>query len=88
MKLKARWALNRIKVKWNKRKLNKVCQQTKERLMITHTILPVCYVMFTFSVWRSGSKSKEPTSQKVMEKKMKQTIKMKFHEANGKKDNR
>ena len=35
MKLKARWALNRIKVKRNKRKLNKVHQQTKERLMIT-----------------------------------------------------
>ena len=35
MKLKARWALNRMKVKWNKWKFNKVCQQTKERLMIT-----------------------------------------------------
>ena len=35
MKLKARWALNRIKVKRNKWKLNKVHQQTKERLMIT-----------------------------------------------------
>ena len=86
MKLKERWALNRMKVKRNKRKLNKVCQQTK-RKVIDHTILPVCYVMFTFSVRCSGAKSKEPTSQKAMEKKMKQTtIKMKFPKPNGKKD--
>ena len=78
MKLKDRWALNRMKVKQNKWKLNKVRQQTKERLLY-HTILPVCYVMFSFSVRRSGSKSKELTSQKVTEKKMKQImIKMKF----------
>ena len=32
---KERWALNRMKVKRNKWKLNKVCQQTKERLLIT-----------------------------------------------------
>ena len=88
MKLKERWALNRMKVKWNKPKLNKVCQQTKRKVS-DHTILPVCYVMFTFSVQHSGAKSKEPTSQKVMEKKMKQTmIKMKFPKPNGKKDDR
>ena len=62
---------------------------TDKRKVNDHTILPVCYVMFTFSVRRSGSKSKEPISQKVMEKKMKQTmIKMKFHKPSGKKDNR
>ena len=62
---------------------------TDKRKVNDHTILPVCYVMFTFSVRRSGSKSKEPTSQKVTEKKMKQTmIKMKFPKPNGKKDNR
>ena len=62
---------------------------TDKRKVNDHTILLVCYVMFTFSVQRSGSKSKEPTSQKVTQKKMKQTtIKMKFHKPSGKKDNR
>ena len=88
MNLNERWALNRMNIKRNKRKLNKVRQQTK-RKVTDHTILPVCYVMFTFSVQPSGAKSKEPTSQKVMEKKMKQTmIKMKFPKPNGKKDDR
>ena len=62
---------------------------TDKRKVTDHAILLVCYVMFTFSVRCSGSKSKEPTSQKVTEKKMKQTtIKMKFPKQNGKKDDR
>ena len=58
MKLKARWALNRIKVKWNKRKLNKVRQQTKERLMITlyYQYVMLC-LLLVFDVLVSSQKN-------------------------------
>ena len=59
MKLKDRSVLNRMKVKWNKRKLNKV-QPTDKRKVTDHVILLVCYVMFTFSVRCSGCESYLP----------------------------
>ena len=74
-----------MKVKRNKRKLNKVRQQTKERLLIT-----LYYVMFICSVQRSSSTSTPTTEEnETPKKKLKQTtIKMKFPKPKGSKDGR